>query len=293
MIVHHTRKMAADDLMETVSGSYGLTGAVDTVIVMANKGGGGVLDVRGRDVESAELAIAFSKDTCRWTILGAAAEVHRSNQRKAIIAALIEHGGPMTIAELIAATGMKRNPLGVLLHRLVNDRAIKRIGVGSYAHNGWEPDGESVKSRKDRKDGKTNKQASERASQSEAPDLTASPETPVRPVRSYRSYRAPWNAGKIAEGPQGVEKSQENSDILPSYRSYHEVASKADAGPQTDRTDDLSIPPCLDRRPRCAQCNGKPDGTERHHKIGDHLVFLHDECVRFYQREHVKAGTRP
>ena len=51
VVIHHTRKMAADDLMETVSGSYGLTGAVDTVIVMANKGGSAVLDVRGRDVE--------------------------------------------------------------------------------------------------------------------------------------------------------------------------------------------------------------------------------------------------
>jgi hypothetical protein len=57
------------------------------------------------------------------------------------------------------------------------------------------------------------------------------------------------------------------------------------------------IPAFLDRRSeaskRCAQCNGRPDGTERHHKIGDCLVLLHDECVKFYRREHVKAGTCP
>jgi hypothetical protein len=58
VVVHHTRKMAADDLMEMVSGSYGVAGAVDTILVMATKASGTILDIRGRDVESAELARA-------------------------------------------------------------------------------------------------------------------------------------------------------------------------------------------------------------------------------------------
>src|SRR5262249_47980606 len=75
VVVHHTRKMAADDLMETVSGSYGVSGAADTILVMATKGSGTVLDIRGRDVEPAELAIEFDKNTCRWRVLGNAAAV--------------------------------------------------------------------------------------------------------------------------------------------------------------------------------------------------------------------------
>src|SRR5262249_13494254 len=75
VVVHHTRKMAADDLMETVSGSFGTTGVADTVLVLASKANGSVLDIRGRDVESAELAIEFNKGTCRWRILGSAALV--------------------------------------------------------------------------------------------------------------------------------------------------------------------------------------------------------------------------
>jgi AAA domain len=137
VVIHHTRKMAADDLMETVNGSYGLTGAVDTVLVMASKAGGSVLDVRGRDVESAELAVQFSKDTCRWTILGAAADIHQSDQRKKIIAVLIDSSEPMRIGELAAATGMTRNPLELLLGRMVKDGLIKRTGVGRYAHKDY------------------------------------------------------------------------------------------------------------------------------------------------------------
>jgi hypothetical protein len=140
VVVHHTRKMAADDLMETVSGSYGVSGAVDTILVMATKASGVVLDIRGRDVESAELAIEFNKDTCRWRVLGHAAEVHVSEQRAKIIAALKEAGQPMTIAVLIEATGMKkRNRIEVLLGRMAKEGEIQRVGKGLYAHKDYVP----------------------------------------------------------------------------------------------------------------------------------------------------------
>ena len=133
LVVSHVRKMAADDLMETVSGSFGMTGAVDTILVMANRPSGAVLDIRGRDVESAEFAIQFSKTTCRWTVLGPAAEVHVSEQRGKIIAALKEAGEPMTVDALKAATGMSGNALGLLLSRMAKAGDIKRVAKGAYA----------------------------------------------------------------------------------------------------------------------------------------------------------------
>ena len=139
VVLHHTRKMAADDLMETVSGSYGVSGAVDTVLVMATKPNGTVLDIRGRDVESAELAIEFDKQTCRWRLLGDAAEVHVSSQRAKIMAALEEAAEPMQIAALIEATGMKRNPLEVLLGRMAKDGNIRRVAKGLYADKNYTP----------------------------------------------------------------------------------------------------------------------------------------------------------
>src|SRR6266446_4424016 len=63
VVVHHTRKMAAEDVIDTVSGSFGLVGAADTIIVIERRNQGCVLDVRGRDVEAAEFAIAFDKST--------------------------------------------------------------------------------------------------------------------------------------------------------------------------------------------------------------------------------------
>ena len=49
--LHHTRKMDADDPVDTISGSLGLAGAADTCLILARGSKGTTLYVRGRDVE--------------------------------------------------------------------------------------------------------------------------------------------------------------------------------------------------------------------------------------------------
>ena len=51
VVVHHTRKASADDPLDRVSGTTGLTGAADSVITMSRSR---VLEVRGRDIEETE-----------------------------------------------------------------------------------------------------------------------------------------------------------------------------------------------------------------------------------------------
>ncbi len=145
LVVHHVRKMQADDLMEMVSGTYGITGAVDTILVMANKPSGTVLDIRGRDAEQAELAIEFEKLSCRWRILGDAAEVHLSEQQSKILAALRQAGEPLGAADLEKITEIKRDTLGKALYRLANEGTIKRVGRGLYAMPEWQPPPEGPK----------------------------------------------------------------------------------------------------------------------------------------------------
>jgi RecA-family ATPase len=81
IIVHHDRKAEADDVFDTISGSLGLSAAADTLLIMKRQSGSVTLHVRGRDVEETELALQFSKETCRWTILGSATDLHRSAER--------------------------------------------------------------------------------------------------------------------------------------------------------------------------------------------------------------------
>jgi predicted ATP-dependent serine protease len=55
VIVHHLRKADADDVFDTVSGTLGLTGVVDSILVLkrdVGAGGSYTLHGRGRDLES-------------------------------------------------------------------------------------------------------------------------------------------------------------------------------------------------------------------------------------------------
>jgi AAA domain len=135
IVVHHTRKMAAEDIMDTVSGSFGLVGAADTIIVIERRGQGAVFDVRGRDVESAELAIQFNKETCRWTLLGFATDVHRSAERARLLAVMAEAKEPLSPKEIMIATGRSdRNAVDQLLFRMVQAGDIAKVARGKYSH---------------------------------------------------------------------------------------------------------------------------------------------------------------
>jgi hypothetical protein len=59
VVLHHDRKAAAEDFVDSVSATHGLAGAADTVIVLSRKrqSDEGLLQVTGRDVEEGEYAI--------------------------------------------------------------------------------------------------------------------------------------------------------------------------------------------------------------------------------------------
>jgi hypothetical protein len=133
IIVHHDRKAEADDVFDTVSGSLGLTGAADTILIMKRQAGAVTLYVRGRDIEESEIALQFDKGSCRWSILGTAAEVHRSAERKRVIEVLKEAGGPLPVKDIQSAAELRnRNAADVLLGKMARDGEIVRADKGRY-----------------------------------------------------------------------------------------------------------------------------------------------------------------
>jgi hypothetical protein len=86
---HHDRKMDAEDVFDTVSGTLGLTGGVDTVAILKRTTQGTTLHIEGRDLpDNIEKAVRFDRETCQWVMLGDAADVRRSQERNRVIAAL-------------------------------------------------------------------------------------------------------------------------------------------------------------------------------------------------------------
>lgn len=135
VIAHHLRKMEAEDAFDTVSGTLGLTGAADTILILKRQGDAVTLHARGRDIEERESAVQFNRHTCRWTILGDASEVHVSNERGAILEALTGAGQDgLTVSEIMAATGRNnRNATDRLLFKMKQAGEIVRVKRGIYA----------------------------------------------------------------------------------------------------------------------------------------------------------------
>lgn len=137
VIVHHLRKSAADvDPFDKVSGTLGLSGAADTVLVLDRDSNGTTLYGRGRDIEEIETAMEFDRGLCRWRALGQAAEVRRTDERAAILSVLSEADEPISPKEIMIAAGLNnRNALDLLLHKMTKAGEVQKVGRGRY----WDP----------------------------------------------------------------------------------------------------------------------------------------------------------
>jgi hypothetical protein len=133
LIVHHDRKADADDPFDTVSGSLGITGAADTILILKRQSSGVTLYVRGRDIEESEKALQFDKVSCRWAVLGDAADVHRSDERKRILEVLTDSAEPLAPKGIQVATGMDRNAIDQLLFKMVRDGEVTKTARGRYS----------------------------------------------------------------------------------------------------------------------------------------------------------------
>jgi hypothetical protein len=134
LIVHHNRKGRAEtDPLEQVSGSLGLSGAVDGVLVIdGNRGDAAyTLSLIGRDIPNDEdLAISLSDG--RWTLLGAAKQVFVSQERKVISELLLLHPNGLKPKEISEHIGKRANNVRKLLVSMANDgQLVNNKGVYS------------------------------------------------------------------------------------------------------------------------------------------------------------------
>ena len=126
VLVHHTKKMRdISDTFANISGTMGLTGAADTMIVMSKEKREDEytkLSLTGRDIEMQEYQMNFNKECCRWHILGTADEVeerraleeYNSNPLVLTIRKLLQQnrdGWTGGASEIINASRMFKTPV--------------------------------------------------------------------------------------------------------------------------------------------------------------------------------------
>ena len=78
LLVHHTRKQAADDCFDTISGTTGLLGAADGAFILQKEkrtDSTAVLDIVGRDLQDQRLHLLFDRERFVWDMTSAETEL--------------------------------------------------------------------------------------------------------------------------------------------------------------------------------------------------------------------------
>ncbi len=131
-IIHHTKKGKSEDFIEDVSGTLGLAGAADGVLVLRRSRGSeeAVLHVTGRDIDEKELALSFDPKTAVWTSTGNEEDRIRSKAKQAILEVFKRTpGGAYTAPEMASLVNMPVDIVRTNLWRLADeDNMIEKDG---------------------------------------------------------------------------------------------------------------------------------------------------------------------
>lgn len=141
--VHHNRKNdSSDDFIDDVSGTLGLTGAMDTIINLKRKRGTneGTLSITGRDVDEMIYRLRFA-DSGKWepegTDLAQAAqkvdERRLGERMQHVLRAVEEWKGTITAKEVAVVCAIPEDTARKYLSRLHSQGRIQRVASGKYA----------------------------------------------------------------------------------------------------------------------------------------------------------------
>ncbi|GAC83525.1 hypothetical protein GP2_013_00010, partial [Gordonia paraffinivorans NBRC 108238] len=144
LAVHHTRKAEATDFLDAVSGTQGLAGSADFVLVLSRKRQSeeGVLAITGRDVTETE--IAMTTQGGQWRLAGSTVREanaalterreraqmgDRSGEVLALVRAASGAVGPKDVSEKL---GLDGDTAGKYLRRLASSGHIRKASRGKY-----------------------------------------------------------------------------------------------------------------------------------------------------------------
>lgn len=134
LVVHHIRKQGAEDYLSQVSGTHGLTGAADAILVMERARGehNGVLHVTGRDVEETDYPMHFDATTGAWSMLDGPAEDYLTTENRALLARFIREYPGQKPRQVADATGINYDTVKQTLNRMAGKGQLHKNAAGQY-----------------------------------------------------------------------------------------------------------------------------------------------------------------
>jgi AAA domain len=136
-VIHHTRKMVASDPIDMVSGSVGITGGADSILVLMRPRDqkDATLHTISREADVDAMALLWDPELCQWNLVGKAADHQLCGEKKQVIDFLMKSTTPVTPAELAGVIGKNSHAIQYLLGQLADEGRCERMGRGKYAMN--------------------------------------------------------------------------------------------------------------------------------------------------------------
>jgi len=138
VLIHHVRKMAADDIMDMVSGTNGLNGAADSTWILTRTRGeaDASLFITGRDVEERTLALRFDGACGSWTVLGDAAEYVQSRERREVLEVVPFEPEARKTKDIVACLEKKPAAISRLIEKLEAEGLVFSPAYGQWSRRG-------------------------------------------------------------------------------------------------------------------------------------------------------------
>jgi hypothetical protein len=133
--VHHTRKMADEsDVFNEVSGSTGLTGAADAILIAkrSRNTSEAILHITGRDVNEQDYGLSWDSAVCAWTLLDEPVMLATmGDTRRKILEHLRANEGDSP-AQVSQALSLPSATVRQTMRRMVDDDQLGTDGEGRY-----------------------------------------------------------------------------------------------------------------------------------------------------------------
>jgi len=85
LLLHHTRKMEAENKFDEISGTRGISGAADANFILQRNRYNGELFIQGRDLEDAKYELELDKENLTWHFKGISNSIKLSPEQETIL----------------------------------------------------------------------------------------------------------------------------------------------------------------------------------------------------------------
>lgn len=133
LFVHHTKKADEGDFLQALSGTNGLAGAADTIIVLKRErlSKDATLSITSREMEESEHHLNFSTNAV-WTI-GDRPSTSGGTVNDRIIKALTSNPvDGLTMAQIVSQTELSENSIKAALNRLIASNTVLKGFSGRF-----------------------------------------------------------------------------------------------------------------------------------------------------------------